>query len=466
MPAKSPAQERLMQAAAHTPGGYDGVPQSVGKEFIKADEAPEVNELTVAKAIRDNELASPQQYENIWLFDVRITGTGTSYRSTGDEYVYRPPEDFLSDEFLERCNGLPLIFEHPENAILNTKEFRDRSIGVVFLPYIKGDEVWGIAKVFDDDAAELMKTTHASTSPTVVFRNPESTELIEMDDGKKILIEGKPSYLDHLAICANGVWDKGGDPSGVANQTNEVKDMNEDEKVPAWADALMKRMDSIEDAKEKARANSEEEEKAKAKADEEDKKEEEAKADSEEDAKKKEEDKAKADSEEESKKYADSVKAENAKMAESLKAMQAKFDAMTKPMSASDRDALASAQAKADSVAQMFGDAASQPLHGESPIEYRKRLAEKFKSHSSAFKGVDLAGIHGDAFEAIEARIYADASSAALSPEALPAGRLIAIKSRDQSGREITRYQGDPDGWMNAFKATGAVVKFNRFKGE
>lgn len=39
MPTKSPAQKRLMQAAAHTPGGYGGVPQSVGKEFVAADKA-------------------------------------------------------------------------------------------------------------------------------------------------------------------------------------------------------------------------------------------------------------------------------------------------------------------------------------------------------------------------------------------------------------------------------------------
>lgn len=37
MPTKSPAQARLMRAAAHTAGGYDGVPQKVGKEFAKAD---------------------------------------------------------------------------------------------------------------------------------------------------------------------------------------------------------------------------------------------------------------------------------------------------------------------------------------------------------------------------------------------------------------------------------------------
>lgn len=37
MPSKSPAQARLMAAAAHSKGGYDGVPQSVGEEFNDAD---------------------------------------------------------------------------------------------------------------------------------------------------------------------------------------------------------------------------------------------------------------------------------------------------------------------------------------------------------------------------------------------------------------------------------------------
>lgn len=37
MPTRSPAQRRLMAAAAHTKGGYAGVPQSVGREFLMAD---------------------------------------------------------------------------------------------------------------------------------------------------------------------------------------------------------------------------------------------------------------------------------------------------------------------------------------------------------------------------------------------------------------------------------------------
>ena len=38
MPSKSRAQHNLMEAAAHTKGGYGGVPQKVGKEFAEADE--------------------------------------------------------------------------------------------------------------------------------------------------------------------------------------------------------------------------------------------------------------------------------------------------------------------------------------------------------------------------------------------------------------------------------------------
>jgi hypothetical protein len=51
MPSKSPAQTRLMQAAAHTPGGYGGVPQKVGKEFATADTAqPRDHSLAMASA--------------------------------------------------------------------------------------------------------------------------------------------------------------------------------------------------------------------------------------------------------------------------------------------------------------------------------------------------------------------------------------------------------------------------------
>jgi hypothetical protein len=207
-PTKAGAEKQA--EAAHANGFHDA-----------ADSEPQANELDIARAMQSGELSSPQQFGPIWLFNVRITGTGVSHR-TGQgpnkdqsEYVYRTPENFLTPEFLERCNGLPLIFEHPpESAILDTRSFRDRSIGVVILPYIVGDEVWGIAKVYDEDAATLMTETHISTSPSVSF-SPDQISTTTLESGEVLRVEGVPSYVDHLAIVPQGVWDKGGDPIGV-----------------------------------------------------------------------------------------------------------------------------------------------------------------------------------------------------------------------------------------------------------
>ena len=138
--------------------------------------------------------------------------------------MYRPPELYLNDEFLERCQGLPVIFDHPEESMLNTDEYRNRSIGSIVIPYIpeqnddyhRTDEVWGIARIYDGDAADLMQTDYVSTSPAVGFGTSGSTKAVRNDDGSTLLIEGKPDSLDHLAICREGVWDKGDVPRGVA----------------------------------------------------------------------------------------------------------------------------------------------------------------------------------------------------------------------------------------------------------
>ncbi len=223
MPSVSENRHAAMEAAAH---GHStlGIPKSVGKEFVKHDSAETPTEIDIAKAIRDGEIESPQRIGDMWLFDLRVTGTGASYREQHKEYVYRPPEIYLSDEFLERCAGLPVIFEHPEGT-LDTAEWRQRAIGSLILPYIPTEtteqkdptEVWSIARIHDGDAAEAMMTTHISTSPAVKFDAAGSTKTVQIEDGSDLLIEGNPSYIDHLAVCTVGVWDKGGEPRGVNN---------------------------------------------------------------------------------------------------------------------------------------------------------------------------------------------------------------------------------------------------------
>lgn len=418
-----------------------------------------LNELDVSRLIASGELTSPQPYGNMVLFALRITGTGTAYRSKGDEYVYRPPENYLNDEFLQRCNGLAVIFQHPKKSILNSKEYADRSIGAILLPYILGEEVWGVAKIYDDASIVIMSDPERpmSTSPNVVLRGNGEDNEVTLETGETLLIEGVPFLLDHLAVCELGVWDKGGDPKGVLNSTNEALKMADEDKKSAEdkakADAenfaeMKAKMDSMQakcdafDAQEKAKADAAEEEDGKAKQ---------VVAD-----------KAKADAAEEDEK----VKADSARIdtlvAARLKDIEARFESrLPKAVSDADYASMAEAQARADSVAHAFGDAAPRPLQGEDLMAYRKRLAVKFQGHSQAWKGVDLNGISdATAIGIAEKQIYADAMAAAMSPDAPEGGGLREIKSKTAAGHSVSTFVGTPGAWTSAHKIQTRRAKF------
>lgn len=180
------------------------------------DASPKLNELEIARAIASGQMPSPQQYENIWLFALRITGTGASYRPELQEHVWRDPAIYLTNDFLARCNGLPVIWEHPPGNALTQSEFEKRIIGSIMLPYIQQDEVWGIGRIYDLNAAGMMRDTRLSTSPSVIFGPESENHTRKLDGGRTLLIEGEPTLIDHLAVCELGVWDKGGEPTGIA----------------------------------------------------------------------------------------------------------------------------------------------------------------------------------------------------------------------------------------------------------
>lgn len=175
-----------------------------------------MDELDVAKAMSTGRLASPSVYQNLTLFNIRITGTGLAYRIGHEEYVWRDPELYLNDRFLQRCNGLIVIWEHPKASIVDSDEFANRIVGTVFLPYVpadKPDEVWAVVKMYDAAAVNELISRPYSTSPSVTLRRSSNTA--RMIDGEPLLVEGIPALLDHIALCPHGVWDKGGQPDGV-----------------------------------------------------------------------------------------------------------------------------------------------------------------------------------------------------------------------------------------------------------
>lgn len=199
-----------------------------------------MDELQMAEALRDGTHVSPVDFVNVLLVNMRITGTGLSYRNAYQEYVWRDESYYSDEHFVKRCAGLPVIWEHPKDGQpLDSREFSQRIVGIVFLPYLKGNEVWGVVKIWDDTAKEALKNERLSTSPCVVFTSKDMGQKAKFR-GEKILIEGPPSYMDHLAICEQGVWDKGEGPTGVESATVSDENGAEDNGL-AQVDAILRR---------------------------------------------------------------------------------------------------------------------------------------------------------------------------------------------------------------------------------
>lgn len=450
----------------------DDLPKPLHQPFAEMLARQALNETEVAALIADGTLSSPQFFINMWMFAIRVTGTGVTWRSADQQMAFRNPDDYLTPEFLQRVAGLPLIWLHPEKNTLDSNEFAKRVIGTLTNSWVADNgEVWAIARVYDAEAAEIMATRQLSTSPTVKFVEvPDS--IIEID-GQPLLVEPSPELLDHVAICEQGVWDKLLAPTGVKSDSipNEAEKMDE-EKIVALInkaiDARMAKADSeaadlkakadAEEAakKEKADAEEKEAEEAKAKADEEEKA---AKAKADEGELKKLEHEAKGEDDrlERERKERDREKADS-QLRQEIAELRSRIPT---ELSDEERNEVADAQVKADSVFSCFGKRAPVPLSGEKPLSYRRRLMIQLQEHSPDFKTVDLSSIADSALLSVaEKTIYADAQkSASLS---VGPGMLREIKRADATGRQISTFEGDPAAtWAPFQSGKRQVTSFN-----
>lgn len=434
----------------------DNPPQPLHPGIVKTLRIATVKtEFDVAQLMAEGVIPSPQKYANFWLLAIRITGTGLAYRNKFKEHVWRDPSIYLNDEFLRRCNGLTVIMNHPDEQILTSDAFKDRAVGSIQLPYIKGEDVWGIAKIYDAAAMEEICEGEVSTSPSVVFNEESGNVTLKTEGGDPLLIEGVPFLLDHIAIVtkshgSRGVWDKDGpiegvllnNPDEVSEMTNEVKEPKADaqgdmlEAVLSAISGLHARMDSMEKnlpAPELMKS-----------ADEDDREEMEEKV-----KKPDADDREKIADEEEDAPAAD-ADCEGGEI--EGQAGEIKFDE-------DEDDKKADAQAKADSVYAAFGQSAPRALRGENSMAYRKRLLKGLQAHSDSFKSVNLRSINDEALLGVaEKQIFSDAAMAARAGDFIPAGQLMEFQERDRAGRTITKFKGAVSSWLDAFKVPAQRV--------
>ena len=458
-------------------------------------------ELDIAKLIAEGILSSPQIYANMTLLNIRITGTGLAYRSSIGEHVWRDASLYLNDDFVQRCNGLMVIMDHPDGSILNPEEFKNRAIGSVLFPYIKGDEVWGVAKIYDDKAMAEICEGDISTSPSVVFDETAGNTTLTTESGEPLLIEGKAFLLDHIAIVtkkrgSRGVWDKGGSPQGVELNNPGVSEMSD--KLEAKADASGDTLAALVSAINKlsARIDGMEGENMPAKPMQyaADKK----RKDDDDDSRHDDDDDARKDDDEEEAEKTPALKrmmknasemdddaemegpeepimdAEGSDPKEELPAGEIKpddddahcDDDEEEEKMAAKQDSMfakfADVQAKADSVLAAFGKSASRPLQGETVTAYRKRLLRGLQGYSDAYKKVNIRGIKDRALLSIaEKQIFADALAAAKSPVAY-GDQLVEHRSTDRTGRTISTFTGSMGAWLDQFKV--APMRVTEFR--
>ncbi|HBE5554436.1 TPA: DUF2213 domain-containing protein [Escherichia coli] len=406
-----------------------------------------LTELEVAERIRDGTVPSPVKFSNMWLVNLRITGTGLAYRAGLKEHVWRDPKLYLNEEFLRRCNGLPVIANHPDDAVLTEEDFKLRIVGSVMLPYIRGDEVWAVCRVYLQSIVEEITEGDVSTSPSVVFNSTSGN--VEVQEGDtNFLIEGVPFLVDHIALVTKahgslGVWDKDRIPAGVeVTNTGEIEMEKEELQallqgvvndalsgINQKIDGVVTRMDSLEQ-RDKARADAEEQ------------------------AKKEAEEKAKADEAAEEQRKADEAAAKEAEE-------QRKADEEAEKER--NDSALAEAQAKADSAFSACGKNAPAPFSGENVLDYRKRALIAMQKHSPAHKDVNIRAIADSATLAVLEDAIFSAARQSIEKEMMSTqGQLHKRIRNDEAGRRITEYQGDPNVWLSAFKIPGRrLAKIN-----
>ncbi|MDF7674751.1 hypothetical protein PT277_05365 [Acetobacteraceae bacterium ESL0709] len=425
----------------------------------------------VARFMADGIFTSPSWFLNGCLFAMRISGTNFAIREgpdgKTDELAFRDPALWTSQRMLEAANGLPVIMQHPETASLTDRSFAEQIVGTVIYPFVRQNELWGIARILNRPLAEELAHHQWSTSPGVITGRVSGISLRK--NGGFFNYENMPFLLDHLAICEQGVWDKGQAPSGIDidaglfgngadymdDEIDPIADQvisphhNPDEGVQVKHDdmddaALVAALDKMTGLKELMASLTKD-----------------GKGISDIDlaslARKLfsvlgglDKDRKEPDHNPSDDKNSDT---------ERLKQLNDEIEALrqrTTPLSDDENNEISEITAKADAVAVATGTIVPRHIAGETPMAFRRRLAKQFLQFSRTQRGADLSTLSDQNFEIAERQIYADALHYQPAQSSLkPTDPMIRKTMTDPiTGQRITRYQGSPRAAFAPFLAT------------
>ncbi|MFX2608981.1 NUDIX hydrolase [Enterobacter mori] len=118
-----------------------------------------------------------------------------------------------------------------------------------------------------------------------------------------------------------------------------------------------------------------------------------------------------------------------------------------------DGNAMAEAQARADSAYISIGRRAPEPFSGEKALDFRKRALIGVQGLSKQYSAVNIRSVPDSATLAVlEDQIYQDAKGNVDWAIDNTPGYLHKVVKMDDAGRRITTWHGDVNTWLSAFK--------------
>jgi hypothetical protein len=116
-----------------------------------------------------------------------------------------------------------------------------------------------------------------------------------------------------------------------------------------------------------------------------------------------------------------------------------------------ERAGMADAQYKAEQACSAWGGSAAFPMSGETLLAFRRRLLRPWMKYSKEFGEVDVSTLDEPLLTPVENRVYQDAIAASSDPSIGFADQLREVRRKDQSGREMIEFYGEPRVWMQQF---------------
>ena len=162
----------------------------------------------IEKQIKDDyrlgNLKGITELPEYFYIPVRITGTGLNLRSKGGDKIVadRQKVDFFSQQFLDHAKTLPILCNHPKTkgGMLSSENLKDNPIiGNCIDSWIKDDEVWGLARIYDKSLLDKLGKDIQSTSPAVYVDFENTSEYG--------IVKEAPGLINHLAFVDRGHWD-------------------------------------------------------------------------------------------------------------------------------------------------------------------------------------------------------------------------------------------------------------------